>query len=264
MSEPGQPGDADSRGLIDQAARVFDAELHTKAYRATHSDANQLDWILSELCAGGPGSVLDLGTGNGYVAMAVAERYPGAYVTGLDIAAEAIAKNQTDAATLGLTNTAFGICDGVTLPFPAGHFDAVVSRYAFHHFPRPETTLAEINRVMRGGCRFVLADAVRDDGDGVDFINDFQRLKQDGHVEMLRSGDLIRRVLRSGFELRKRFWTNLSFERGSNSEYEKLIRITPATVLDSYALSRDFDVIKLSFPIFNAVFEKVKGSDTIF
>ena len=34
---------------IEEAARSFDAELHTKAFAETHSDAAQLAWMLSAL-----------------------------------------------------------------------------------------------------------------------------------------------------------------------------------------------------------------------
>ncbi len=144
----------------------------------------------------------------------------------------------------------------MTLPFPDERFDGVASRYAFHHFPRPDITLSEIRRVLRPGCQFVLADAVREDRDNVDFINAFQKLKPDGHVEMLRSADLIQAIQQHGFRLEAQLGTALTFDRTANRKYEDLIRITPDAVLNAYALSQENELIELTVPIRSAVFVK--------
>lgn len=256
VSTTDRPVTGDSRLLVDQAARAFDEELHTRAYRETHSDSGHLEWMVTEVCTGEPGRVLDLGTGNGYVAMAVAERFPGILVTGVDVAAGATSKNIAAAAARDLTNVAFRLSDGITLPFPDKYFNGIASRYAFHHFPQPEVTLREVFRALQPGCRLVLADAVRDDRDDVDFINAFQILKQDGHVEMHRAGALVRLVQRAGFELEHAITTSLTFDRAADAAYDELIGKTPRAVLDSYAIEREGGKIRLTFPILSAVFVK--------
>ena len=243
-----------SQLLVDQAARSFDGELHTQSYREIHSDSAHLDWILAESSIAEPVSLLDLGTGNGYVALAAAARFPQAQITGVDVATAAIARNCAIAGERGMSNLNFRISDGITLPFPSDCFDGVVSRYAFHHFPQPEVTLSEISRVLRPGGRFVFADAVRDDRDDVDFVNAFQHLKQDGHVEMMRIDDLVQLVQGQGFALGSKLTGTLSFDRTTDAAYDALIRRTPRLVLDSYGLQREGDAIRLTFPIFSAVF----------
>jgi ubiquinone/menaquinone biosynthesis C-methylase UbiE len=47
------------------------------------------------------------------------------------------------------------------LPFAAGEFTAIVCTTAFHHFPRPRDTTAEMARVLAPGGRLVIADANR-------------------------------------------------------------------------------------------------------
>ena len=245
-----------SQLLVDQAARSFDDELHTQSYREVHSDSAHLDWILAALSIDGPACLLDLGTGNGYVALAAAARFPQAQITGVDVATAATARNAAIAAERDLSNLHFRVSDGITLPFPSACFDGVVSRYAFHHFPQPELTLAEISRVLRPGGRFVFADAVRDGGDDVDFVNAFQHLKQDGHVEMLKTDALVELVQRPGFALGSTLTGALSFDRATDAAYDALIKRTPGPVLDCYGLQRDGDAIRLTFPIFSAVFLK--------
>ena len=184
---------------IQEAARSFDAELHTEAFAETHSDAAQLAWMLSRLAPEGGRAILDLGTGNGYVATAIAREQPGCRVIGIDVATQAIDRNREQAGEQGLSNVEFRAYDGVTLPFPDDHFDAVVSRYVFHHLPQPEFSLTEIRRTMRGDGTLVLADAIRHEVDDVDFINRFQVLKRDGHIRMHYRADLIDLIRRQGF-----------------------------------------------------------------
>jgi ubiquinone/menaquinone biosynthesis C-methylase UbiE len=246
-----------TKSLIEESAQAFDAELHTPAYTETHSDASQLDRQVSALCAAAPQNVLDLGTGNGYVAMETAKRLPRSLVVGLDVAAGAIDNNKSTASSRGITNVAFQVCDGISLPFQDNWFEGAVCRYAFHHMPRPDITLSEISRVLHHRGRFVFADAVRDNQDSSDFINAFQELKRDGHVEMLRSDELVSMFQHHGFQLEDHFETSLTFDRTRTAEYDALIKITPKTILDRYNLSVENHRLILTFPIFNAVFANI-------
>jgi len=254
MNDRARSGENNSRSLIEEAARAFDTELHTQAYMETHSDAAQLDWLVSALCISAPRNVLDLGTGNGYVAMEVAKHASTSSVVGLDIAAAAIEKNKAVASSRRIANIEFRVGDGIVLPFQDDWFDGVVCRYAFHHMPRPGTTVSEISRVLRNRGRLVFADAIRDNKDSTNFINAFQELKHDGHVEILRSDELVRTFHNYGFRLEDHYETSLSFERKRSKEYDALIQTTPKEVLEGYKLSVENHCIQLTFSIFNAVF----------
>jgi release factor glutamine methyltransferase len=61
-----------------------------------------VDWALELLPAGEPARVLDLGTGSGAVALAVAHRRPAARVTATDLSAAALGVAQANATRLGL------------------------------------------------------------------------------------------------------------------------------------------------------------------
>jgi release factor glutamine methyltransferase len=64
-----------------------------------------VDWALSCMAAAGTPApeVLDLGTGSGAIALAVADQWASARVTATDVSAEALAVAQGNAARLGLT-----------------------------------------------------------------------------------------------------------------------------------------------------------------
>ncbi len=69
--------------------------------------------------------VLDVGTGTGAIALAIAEEHPGAVVTGVDVSGEALALAAENAARTGL---AIELCSADLFEgLPAGPWDLVVS-----------------------------------------------------------------------------------------------------------------------------------------
>ncbi len=242
------------REHIEQAASRFNAELHTESYAETHSDSAQLRRLLSFLSPRGKQVFLDLGTGNGYVGMALAKEHPTSHVVGVDIAEEAIEQDVENARQQGLSNIHFRAFDGVTLPFSDGYFDGAVCRYAFHHLPRPETTLGEMARTLRRGGRFVLADPVRHEDDDADFINRFLELRRDGHVRTHRFEELVDLTSRHGFELIDWFSSSISFGRQRAQEYDELLASTPTRIHEAYALTVAEEEIRTTFRVVNAAF----------
>lgn len=251
---------ARDKTLVEQAARAFDAELHTAEYAATHADDVQLNRLLCWLPAERERTFLDLGTGAGYVALELARRYDDVRVIGLDVAGESMRRNAEQASRQGLTRVEFQVYDGFSFPFPDGLFDGVISRFAFHHFPDPGATLSEISRVMNSSARLVLSDAVRHDLDSCDFINRFQRLKRDGHVCMRRRRELVDFLGRYGFALADSFDSSLSFDRDATAEHDKLVAATPEPVLSLYCLERSDARFRLTYGIFNGAFRRQRAA----
>jgi release factor glutamine methyltransferase len=85
-----------------------------------------VDWALDLLPAGTPAQVLDLGTGSGAVALAVAHRRPLARLTATDLSPAALAVAQANAARLGLSLAWAGGHWWQALPAQA-RFDLVLS-----------------------------------------------------------------------------------------------------------------------------------------
>jgi SAM-dependent methyltransferase len=100
--------------------------------------------------------VLDLATGTGWCSRVIAQRFPGVDLTGADIAEEMLAYARTTAAQLGLPIT-YQHADAEHLPFPDGHFDAVVSTFGVMFASKQEAAAAELARVTKKGGRIVLA-----------------------------------------------------------------------------------------------------------
>ncbi|WP_240738234.1 class I SAM-dependent methyltransferase [Deinococcus fonticola] len=97
--------------------------------------------------------VLDVGTGTGVVALALART--GARVTGVDIAPEMIALARHKAH--GLAGADFQVADGTALPFEDGHFDVVVCAAGLFFMPDMGAALQEWRRVLKPGGRAVFS-----------------------------------------------------------------------------------------------------------
>jgi choline kinase/ubiquinone/menaquinone biosynthesis C-methylase UbiE len=101
--------------------------------------------------------VLDLGTGTGIVAHAVAPRV--AQVVGVDLSLDMLRQ----AIEHRLPNETFEEGDARRLHYPDGWFDKVVARMVFHHLmPDPVAAMRECHRVLRddGGGLMVLSEGV--------------------------------------------------------------------------------------------------------
>jgi demethylmenaquinone methyltransferase/2-methoxy-6-polyprenyl-1,4-benzoquinol methylase len=97
---------------------------------------------------------LDLATGTGDIAFALAAR--GAGVIGLDITFRMIelARNKCGA---GRTPS-FLVGDMLALPFPSGSFDVVTTGYGLRNVPNLATAIDEIERVLAPGGQLLSLD----------------------------------------------------------------------------------------------------------
>ncbi|MDO5602120.1 MAG: class I SAM-dependent methyltransferase, partial [Oscillospiraceae bacterium] len=170
---------------IEDTKKGFEESFEAENFynRQTQDDAH-LARILRCLKISDGMRILDLGTGTGYLAFAIARLgYAKAEITGLDIVGQALEKDRARAATAGLKNIRFVCYDGLTFPFADEVFDMVVTRYALHHFPAIEDTFQEISRVLKPNGIFFLADPAPNDDDTKRFVDAYMQMKNDGHIK---------------------------------------------------------------------------------
>ena len=101
-------------------------------------------------------NVLDIGTGTGIAAEAVANIVGAAgHVTAADKSAPMLAqaRQRLDA----IPNVTFAIEDGQALSLPGESFDAVLCNMALMLFPEPARGLSEFHRVLKAGGRIALS-----------------------------------------------------------------------------------------------------------
>ncbi len=242
--------------IIDSSRKRFDEILHSPEYPRVHADDEQLEKLLG-LCEIEPGeSYLDIGTGNGYVALALARRFPGISVRGLDIARASLAANAELSRRESIANVAFDAYDGGDFPYRDGRFAGCVSRYAFHHFPNAEASAAEIARVTADGGFFTLSDPVTLPGDDEGFVDRFQSLTPDGHVHFYTRREIEPLFNRHGFFAEKEFTSSVRYPREAGPAYDRLLSGTRRETLARYAIESADGLVYITVEVMNVFFRK--------
>lgn len=129
--------------------------------------------------------VLDIATGTGYTALALAPHV--AHVTGADISPNMLAQAARHAQEQDVANVAWHEAAAESLPFDNKAFDLVTVRIAPHHFTNVRAFLSETRRVLRPNGVFVLGDTtVPDDAPAIaEWQNSVERLRDTSHAANL-------------------------------------------------------------------------------
>jgi len=125
--------------------------------------------VVGRLNLPGGARVLDVGCGNGPLVIAIAQRFPSADVTGVDLWGGgwgySKAACEFNARIAGVSDkTSFQRASASALPFPPGSFDAVVSNLVFHEVRSvsdKRLLLREALRVVKKGGTFAIQDLFR-------------------------------------------------------------------------------------------------------
>ena len=105
--------------------------------------------------------VLDVASGKGSSAFAVAERF-GCRVAGVDLSEANVVEANGEAAKRGLADrVSFQLADAERLPFETASFDALLCECAFCTFPDKAAAAFEFARVVRPGGRVGISDLTR-------------------------------------------------------------------------------------------------------
>jgi ubiquinone/menaquinone biosynthesis C-methylase UbiE len=97
----------------------------------------------------GNGTVLDLGSGTGYLSMEIAKRSPSLRVYGIDLSRRMVKIARRHAK--GVDNARFVFGNAANLPFKDNSIDLVVSTGASHHWKTPRMVFDECYRVLKTG-----------------------------------------------------------------------------------------------------------------
>jgi len=109
------------------------------------------------------GSILDVGTGPGWLLVKLHQRSSRLRVIGVDASPSMVAKAQKNMANAGLSDI-IEIKKGEAshIPFVDSSFDTVVSTGSIHHWKQPTDSLNEIYRVLKYGGYALMYDLVSD------------------------------------------------------------------------------------------------------
>lgn len=109
------------------------------------------------------GSILDIGTGPGWLLVKLHQLSPQLHITGLDASPSMVATARKNMAAAGLSSkTEVRVGNVIHIPFAAESFDGVVSTGSIHHWKKPIDGLNEVYRVLKGGGYALMYDIVSD------------------------------------------------------------------------------------------------------
>ncbi len=96
------------------------------------------------------GSILDLGTGPGYLPIEIVKRAPDIYITGVDLSRKLIDMARVNAEKAGLSSQlCFEVGNSSRLRFDDAICDMVISTGMLHSLKKPVDVLTEIHRVLK-------------------------------------------------------------------------------------------------------------------
>jgi SAM-dependent methyltransferase len=153
------------------------------------ADAGALRMIVEAAGAGLDDTVLDVACGGGIVVCGFAPHVR--HATGIDMTPAMLERARSLAAEKGIANVTWQEGDVTRLPYPDGAFTIVVTRFAVHHFPDPQTVFGEMVRVCAPGGRVVVVDtcASPDPAKAAEF-NRLELLRDPSHVRALPLAEL--------------------------------------------------------------------------
>ena len=185
---------------LDRNRQAFEGQAKGFSSQGdTYADEAGLVWMLAELPLSADAAALDVATGTGEFARALAPHVSN--VIGLDATDAMLERGKQFIRQSGIENIAFqkGIVE--KLPFDEQAFDIVASRYAFHHFEDPEPVLSEMARVCKTAGHVIVVDIVVPEESMAEEYNYYERLCDPSHTRCLDFTELQSLFRRSGLEV---------------------------------------------------------------
>lgn len=106
-----------------------------------------------------PSDILDIATGTGDLAIALARRIPLARITGVDLSAGMVAIGREKIERDGLSDrVTLEVADALKLPFDDNSFDAITVAFGVRNFEHLPQGYAEMHRVLRPGGKLVVLE----------------------------------------------------------------------------------------------------------
>ena len=165
-----------------------------------HADVEDLDLLFYALDLAAGQRVLDVATGGGHTAAALAGC--GLQVVASDLTPNMLAEARTLVARAGAADVTYFAADAEALPFADGVFDRVTCRIAAHHFPDVRAAVAEMARVTKPRGRIGIIDSVVPGEPSLDaFLNGIEKVRDPSHVRSYRIEEWLEFLASAGLSL---------------------------------------------------------------
>jgi ubiquinone/menaquinone biosynthesis C-methylase UbiE len=179
---------ARSKNYKELIKREFTRQAERVTQVSEFADEEILN-LIAQAVGGGKERVLDVACGAGFVAFKLAEFAK--EVIGIDITGGILAKARQLRDEKRIKNVFFELADAEALPFEDRSFDAVVCRFAIHHFPNPQIPLKEMTRVIKEDGKVVIMDIISSENkEEARLHNALEKLRDPSHSRMLCKSEL--------------------------------------------------------------------------
>ena len=159
----------------------FSQHAEYYAQSSAHAQGDTLEVILDFAEPNGSEKTLDIATGTGFTAFALAPKVSNVVAT--DLTPEMVAKASDLAQEQAIENVMFSVAAAESLPFATASFDLVTCRLAPHHFQDVPRFLSEVHRVLRTEGLFCLVDSVSPESEKlIAWQNRVEKLRDNSHV----------------------------------------------------------------------------------
>ena len=224
-----------------QFGKRVEAYVKSRDHAAGDDLRSLLRWAEARI----PGTALDIATGGGHTALALAGVTGRVVATDLTVpmlcAARAFIRNQR------VANVTFVAGDAEGLPFKNERFELVTCRIAPHHFPDVPSAVREVARVLKPGGSFFLVDILgHDDPELAAFITEVERRRDPTHVRAYRNAEWRAFLQAAGLTVveeavfdKVRQWNEwcerTEVTAQAKAELEQFVRGAPARVRQAFA-----------------------------
>lgn len=186
--------------IKNQVQRQFAKNAGKYVTSAIHAKGADLSLLVSSSDADKNMNVLDIATGGGHVANALAPLVR--HVTAYDLTEEMLASAAQFIRGNGHSNVDFMKGDAEQLPFSDAAFDLVTCRIAAHHFPNVPAFAQEAFRVTKPGGKLLLIDNVTPEVDTFDrFYNYIEQQRDPSHARAWKKSEWIHLLESIGFRI---------------------------------------------------------------
>lgn len=178
--------------------RQFGPQAQSYLTSAVHAGGEDLAALAALAPAGG--RALDIGCGAGHVSFALSPRVRD--VVAYDLSPDMLSVVAAAAAQRGLANVETRRGTVESLPFEAGGFDCVMTRYSAHHWRDLDIALRECARVLAAGGVLGVVDAVSSGDPLFDtWLQTLEVLRDPSHVRDRSVDEWAAVAARAGFRV---------------------------------------------------------------
>ena len=144
----------------DSVQKQFDPQAQAYLTSAVHAQGPDLEYARARIAAQLPASsiALDVGCGAGHLAFVVAALLD--RTVALDPTPGMLTTVATAATARGISGLETQQGHAEALPFAAGSFDFVCTRYSAHHWSKLDDAMSEIHRVLKPSGQLLVIDVL--------------------------------------------------------------------------------------------------------